>query len=149
MIESPRYSTILYEVREKLDVSLAEYVYLDMVHQLSHQRWCTKTLTNIGKDMGVSRIGVFKLNKRLLDRGYIEKNKAGHVRTTEVYNKVILDAKEPYNKVTESLNKVIPAVKQSYTKNYNRITKNNYSELNSSNRYKTATELGMPDLSRT
>ena len=139
--ESPRYTTVIYEVREALGVSLSEYVYLDMVHQLSHNRWCVKTLENIGKDLGISRMGVDKLKRRMIKANYIEKNEYGHVRTTETYNKVILKAKEPYNKVAKPYNKVIPAVKQSYTKNNNRITKNN--TLNILDRYKTPEQLGL------
>lgn len=120
--QSPKYATLLYEVRKRLDISIAEYFYLDMVYHLSHDGWCYKSLDNIGDDMGLSRIGVVKLRDRLIKKGLIKKNIKGHVKTGEAYNLVIRSDDSAYNKVTKPYNKVYPSVKQSIPKNNNRIT---------------------------
>ena len=123
--QTPLYATLLYDVRKRLGISIAEYFYLDMVYHLSHDGWCYKSLDSIGEDMGISRIGVVKLRDRLIDKGLVKKNIRGHVKTTDTYNKVIRTDNSAYNKVTNSYNKVYPSVKQSIPKNNNRITKNN------------------------
>ena len=128
--ETPLYATLLYHVLYKLDISIAEYFYLDMVHKLSYQRWCTKSLANCASDMNISRIGLIKLRNRLLERGLLQKNTKGHLKVTPKFtdiavNKVYQPPHAVVNKVTQSVNKVYPAGKQSIPKNYNRITKNN------------------------
>jgi hypothetical protein len=61
------YAHLFYDVREKLDVSIAEYYYLDMVRQLSDGRWCTKSLKNCAKDMGIGKRGLLKMRDRLIE----------------------------------------------------------------------------------
>lgn len=140
--ESPKYATLLYEVRKKLDISIAEYFYLDMVYHLSHDGWCYKSLENIGDDMGLSRIGVVKLRDRLIKKGLIKKNIKGHVKTGEAYNLVIRVDDSAYNKVTKPYNKVYPSVKQSIPKNNNRITIENrdFEKENNKGSYSPAKE---------
>lgn len=123
--ETPLYATLLYSVRKRLGISIAEYFYLDMVYHLSKNEkgWCYKSLDAIGEDMGISRIGVVKLRNRLIERKLIKKNIKGYVKTTEIYNKVIRGGDTTYNFVTKPYNKVYPSVKQSIPKNNNRITK--------------------------
>lgn len=125
--ETPRYATLLYSVRRELDLSIAEYFYLDMVYHLSHNEkgYCYKSLENIAEDMGISNIGVMKLRDRLTDRGLLIVKRGNKVRTSEKYNKVIRSGELTYNKVNKTYNKVISEVKQSYNKNNNRVTKDN------------------------
>lgn len=146
--ESPLYATLLYSVRKELDISIAEYFYLDMVYHLSHDSWCYKSLENIGNDMGISRIGVVKLRDRLINKGLIKKNIKGYVKTTDAYNKVIRTDNLAYNKVTKPYNKVYPSVKQSIPKNNNRITKNNKKSISEiyMDKYFPKRAKDMPDL---
>lgn len=126
MNETPKYATLLYEVRKSLDISIAEYFYIDMVYHLSHDRWCIKSLDNIGEDMGITKNGVVQMRDRLIKRGLVKKNHRGHVKTTDTYNKVVLTSKEQqntYNKVIRTYNKVVPSVQLSGTKNYKEGTK--------------------------
>ena len=122
--ETPLYATLLYEVRKKLELSIGEYFYLDMVYHLSHNEngYCYKSLENIGDDMGITSIGVMKLRDRLEKRGLLVVKAGNKVRTSEKYNKVIRSGESPYNKVNKTYNKVIVDTKQSYNKNNNRIT---------------------------
>lgn len=124
----PKYATLQYAVLKDLDISINEYFYLDMVWYLSRTGWCNKSLENIASDMNISKIGVMKLRNRLIDRGFLEKNRKGYVKTTDMYNKVYLTNDGAYNKVTKSYNKVYSGGKQSIPKNNNRITENNKTE---------------------
>lgn len=127
--ETPKYATLMYGVLHELDISIAEYFYLDMVYHLSHDGWCYKSLDSIALDMKMNRMGVMKLRNRLIEKGLIKKSIKGHTKTTDIYNKVIRTPSMAYNKVSNPYNKVISSVSQSYTKNNNRITKNNKGEF--------------------
>jgi len=126
--ETPLYATLLYDVRKKLDISVAEYFYLDMVHKLSYNRWCIKSLEHCAEDIGVSKFGLLKLRNRLIERGLIEKNLRGHLKVTTKYTDIAVNKvdRPPYaavNKVAKSANKVQPIGQQSLPKNNNRLTK--------------------------
>lgn len=127
--EVPLYATLLYDVRKKLDISVTEYFYLDMIHKLSYQRWCIKSLEHCAEDIGISKFGLLKLRNRLIERGLIEKNLRGHLKVTAKYtevavNKVGQAQNTVVNKVVKSANKVDSAGQQSLPKINNRITKN-------------------------
>lgn len=129
--EVPRYATVLYEVRKKLDVSFSEYIYLDMVHKLSYQRWCTKSLQNCADDLGISRRAIINMKNRLLERGLLEKNLRGHLRVTDKYTGVAVHKlhQTPHmvvNKVPKMVKKLHSTGEEtSLIENNNRITKNN------------------------
>jgi len=118
----PRYATLLYPVRQKLDISWAEYVYLDMVYHLDRNGWCYKSLESVAKDMGMAKSGVVKMRERLISKNLLKKSKNGHVKTTVMYHKVILADKSSYHKVNEPYHKVERGVPLSGTKNNNRNT---------------------------
>lgn len=140
--ETPLYATLLYEVRKGLNITIAEYFYIDMVYHLSKndKGWCYKSLDSIAYDMGITKNGVVKLRDRMIERGFIKKSKFGHVKTTDMYNSVVRGGKKPYNSVTNRTTQYNAGVQLSGTKNNNRRTEN------TGMRYKTASELGMPDL---
>lgn len=120
---TPLYATLLYGVIKELDLSIAEYFYLDMVHKLSYQRWCIKSLANCAYDMNISKFGLLKMRDRLLSTDLLEKNAKGHLRVTEKYtevavNKVDQFAKRSANKVAQSANKVQRIGQQSLPKSY-------------------------------
>lgn len=127
--ETPLYATLLYHVIKELDVSIAEYFYLDMVHKLSYDKWCYKSLDNCANDMNISKRGLIKMRDRLIDRGLLKKNLRGHLKVTEKYtevavNKVHQTPNMAVNKVPKSVNKVHRSGEQSATKNNNRIKEN-------------------------
>lgn len=121
--DTPLYATLLYSVIHELDISIAEYFYLDMVYHLSHGGWCYKSLENIAKDMNMAKSGVVKLRDRLIEKGLIKKSVKGHVKTTDTYHKVIRSDNSTYHKVNKPYYKVERSVPLSSTKNNNRITR--------------------------
>lgn len=122
---TPKFTTLLYDIREQLDISWNEYVYLDMVHQLSRSSWCYKSLENIAVDMGMAKSGVVKMRDRLIHKGLVIKNAKGYVKSSVTYHKVIQRDTKSYHKVIPTYHKVVPSVSLSDTKNYIRYTKRN------------------------
>lgn len=125
--EIPKYATLLYDVRKQLGITWAEYVYLDMVHKLSYERWCIKSLDNCGKDLGITKRGVSKMKERLINRDLLKKNIKGHLKVTDKYtgvavNKVPHQQLRSVNSVPKSVNSVPPGGELSSTKNNNRNT---------------------------
>lgn len=110
----PLYATLLYEVRKELDISIAEYFFLDMVHKLSYQRWCSKSIQKCADDMGITKKGLILMRTRLINKELLEKNEQGFLRVTQKYievavNKVHRSESEQtksVNKVHRSVNKV-------------------------------------------
>jgi len=115
--ETPLYATLLYGVRKQLNISINEYFYLDMVHKLSYQRWCSKSLESCAEDMGITRRGLINLKNRMIERELIEKNVRGHVRVTPKYIRVAVKkvhpASEQSSLIEVAVNKVHPASEQS------------------------------------
>jgi hypothetical protein len=123
----PRYATLLYDVRQKLNVNWAEYVYLDMVHKLSYHGWCFKSLESCAVDLGMTKRGVSKMKERLIGRGLLKRNIKGHLKVTELYTGVAVNSvhQAPHmavNSVPKSVNSVPQIGELSSTKNNNRIT---------------------------
>lgn len=137
--ETPLYATLLYEVREKLGITWIEYVYLDMVYHLSKEGWCYKSLDNCGKDLGLDRSNVYRMRKRLIEKGLLKKSIKGHVKTTVVYAKCIRSDDRVVAKRTNSYAKRDYSVVKTHTKNNNRVTKikeNDFRGLKSKNKEK-------------
>lgn len=123
--ETPLYATLFYEVRKELDISWTEYIYLDMIYHLSHDNWCYKSLDNCGKDLGLDRSNVFRMRKRLIEKGLIKKSIRGHVKTTDIYAKRIRNENKTYAKRTQPYAKRDYSVVKTQPKNNNRNTENN------------------------
>jgi DNA-binding MarR family transcriptional regulator len=125
MSDTPKFATLLYDVRAELEITWIEYIYLDMVFYLSHDGWCYKSLDNIGKDLGIDKSNVYRMRNRLIERGLLKKNIKGYVKTTEAYAKRIRTSKSPYAKRNEAYAKRNEIVGKTHTKNNNRNTENN------------------------
>jgi hypothetical protein len=123
-VQDDLYANLKYRVLEQLDVSIAEYFYLDMVHQLSHNRWCTKSVEDAAKNMRITARGLQKMRTRLIDAGFIKRNIKGHLKTTEKYFDIITANKSGVNKVRSGVNKVRSGGEQSSYKNNKRNTEN-------------------------
>lgn len=123
--ELPRGATLYYDVLKGLDISIAEYMYLDMVYFLSRNSlgYCYKSLEKIAEDMNISKNGVIKLRDRMVKRGLLKKNHKGWVTTTDIYHKVVRGGRVKYHKVTNTYHKVVSDVPQSGNKIYNRDTR--------------------------
>lgn len=119
---TPKFTTLLYDIREELGISWNEYVYLDMVHQLSRSGWCYKSLENVAVDMGMAKSGVVKMRDRLIHKQLVIKNPKGYVKSSVMYHKVVQRDTKSYHKVNGPYHKVVRSVPLSDTKSYNRIT---------------------------
>lgn len=84
----PRFTTIYHPIRIELDLTVNEYVVIDSVHQLSHKPshpWCTQSKDEIASYTGISRRTVFRAIETGLEKGLIEKNERGDVRSTDLW----------------------------------------------------------------
>ena len=83
--ELPRYSTILHDERIKLGLSLTDYCVIDSVHNLSHKPrypYCITSKDDLAEFLGVSRATIFNSIKTGVEKGFLEKNDRGDLRTT-------------------------------------------------------------------
>jgi hypothetical protein len=124
---SNKYAHLEYEVLHKLEISIPEYWYLDMVYQLSRDGWCWKSLESIAIDMRMTKNGVMKMRDRLIDRGLLVKGFRGKVKTSAMYNSVYRVDEKTYNSVQKRPTEYTSNVQLSIPKNNNRLTKNNRS----------------------
>lgn len=68
-----RYTTIIFEVKEMLGVSLREYIYLDAVYHLQvEQGWCYAKNEYFADLLEVSVREVQKIRAKLIDGGFLE-----------------------------------------------------------------------------
>lgn len=84
----PRFTTIYHPIRIELGLNVNEYVVLDSIHQLSHKPahpWCTQSKDEIATYTGISRRTVFRAIETGMEKGLIEKNERGDVRSTEAW----------------------------------------------------------------
>ena len=89
----PRFTTIYHPIRIELDLSVNEYVVIDSVHQLSHKPshpWCTQSKDDIAEYTGISRRTVFRAIEAGLEKGLIEKNERGDVRSTDHWIETVM-----------------------------------------------------------
>ena len=81
----PRFTTIHHPIREKFDLSLSAYAVIDSIHQLSHSPeypWCIESKEGLGSFLSLSRGTAFNAIKEGLEKGLLEKNHRGDLRTT-------------------------------------------------------------------
>ena len=82
----PRFTIVHHPVREKFALSLTTYAVIDSVHQLSHRPehpWCSQSKSEIAKFLDASERQVFRAVKEGLEKGLLEKNDRGDLRSTE------------------------------------------------------------------
>ena len=83
----PRYTVVLHEVRERLNLSFNTYAVIDSVHKLSHSDpnyfYCTASKEKIAEFLAISRRTIFNSLEEGLKKGLLEKNERGDLRTTQ------------------------------------------------------------------
>lgn len=97
----PRFTTIYHPIRIELGLNVNEYVVLDSIHQLSHKPahpWCTQSKDDIAAYTGISRRTVFRAIETGMEKGLIEKNERGDVRSTEAWFNTVQLYKEKTSK---------------------------------------------------
>lgn len=106
------YTTILHPVRKQLNLTEAEYCFVDTVMKLAnnqgskHPGWCYASKQELADDRGVSRQGLIKMINRLEGLGLIERGVNNFIRHSQKwYDAVVLD-KEKIISESQSVNKV-------------------------------------------
>ena len=88
----PRYSMVIHDVRERLDISLTTYVVVDSIHKLSSSdpryAYCVMSKEDIAKFLKVSRRTVFRSIDEAEKLGLIERTELG-LRATEKWIKAV------------------------------------------------------------
>jgi hypothetical protein len=91
--EQTAYTTIRYSALWSLGISLNEYCFADIIHNLSRQSgWCYAKRKTLAEQMCLTERGIRKIITRLVEEGLVEK-KGKLIRTTEKWrNAVILSS---------------------------------------------------------
>lgn len=85
-----RYTTIIYEVKKELGISLREYIYLDAVYHLQAKTgWSFAKNEYYGEMLDVGFREIQKISKSLVEKGLIIKSVEG-VKTTDVWGNIYL-----------------------------------------------------------
>ncbi len=83
----PRYSVVLHDVREKLDLSLTTYVVIDSVHKLSRTNpnhpYCTMSKEQLAEFLKLGRATVFRAIQDGETKGLLERTREGFLRSTQ------------------------------------------------------------------
>jgi len=80
----PRF-TVIHALRVKFDLSFTTYAVIDSIHQLSHRPdhpWCSQSKSEIANFLDISDRQAFRAIKEGLDKGLLEKNDRGDLRST-------------------------------------------------------------------
>ena len=88
----PRYSVVLHDVREKLDVSLNTYVVIDSIHKLSTSDpkypFCIMSKDDLAEFLQLGRATVFRAIQDAEKKGLIERHERGITATPKWINAV-------------------------------------------------------------
>ena len=84
----PTFTTINHEAQRKLGVTFAEYVLINLVHNLAnsekstkdHDGWCYASRKFLAEEVGMTERGLIKMLKRLQEAGLILVNNKRHLR---------------------------------------------------------------------
>jgi hypothetical protein len=96
----PRFTIVHHPVREKFALSLTTYAVIDSVHQLSHRSehpWCSQSKSEIAKFLDASERHVFRAVREGLEKGLLEKNERGDLRSTELWVRQVILYKSEQN----------------------------------------------------
>jgi len=106
-----REVTIIYEVKEKLGLSLSEYVVTELFYRASGASRrpspfpCQASKAALAKYLGMSKSGVFRIIERLVKKGMLLKGKGigrGYLTPADVWYKTIEVYGEKENESKES-----------------------------------------------
>lgn len=92
----PRYTMILHDVREKLDISINTYIVIDSIHKLSSSNpqfpFCVMSKSEMGDFLGITGRTVFRCLKEAEDKNLIERHEGGlrasatWIKTVELFD---------------------------------------------------------------
>ena len=81
----PRYTTIIHQVRKRLGLSNNEYCVIDSIDKLSNKPehpYCTRSKDELADWLEIGRRTVFRAIDVGLEKGLLEKNDRGDLRST-------------------------------------------------------------------
>ena len=81
----PRFTVTHKKIKKKFGLSHNTYAVIDSIHQLSHRPdhpWCSQSKAAIAVFLDMSERQVFRAVKEGIDKGLIEKNDRGDLRST-------------------------------------------------------------------
>lgn len=115
------YTTVIHEIRLEKGLSCLEYCFVDTIDKLSNNHeypWCVTSKPALSEFLGITKMGLYNILNRMIEMGYIEKNKKGHLRTTELWKAQFIEKEEDSSDNSddskkETVNKVYPRSKQS------------------------------------
>jgi hypothetical protein len=83
-----RYGTIIYEIRDSLHLTNNEYLLLDAILKLQaggkQPGWCSAGAAFLAAVVGVDRSNFFRMQARLIERGFLEVLPSGLRRVSQV-----------------------------------------------------------------
>ena len=92
----PKYTLILHDVREKLDISANTYMVIDSIHKLSTSDhnfpFCVMSKPNMAEFLDLGERTVFRCLKEAEEKGLIERYQYGlratakWINTVEIYD---------------------------------------------------------------
>lgn len=112
-LQAMRYSIIHHDVKEKFQLTVAEYLVCDSIHQLSHRRPYIGTLKNIEDFLGVNRQTLWRARTKLISIGLLEIVGDG-VTTSEAWFKAVTEASEG-NKMLHKKGQNVTSTQQNVT----------------------------------
>ena len=91
------FTIVNHRARTRLKLSLNEFCVADSIYHLSNNPknkrngWCYMSQTTMGQIFGLSKKSIIEIEKRLKNKGLIEKDGQSKRTTEKWYNNVILD----------------------------------------------------------
>ena len=132
------YTTIRHNFRRKQGLTCNEYILADMIYHLCNNAnskvmgWCYMSREEMGKQLGLSKQTALTLIKKLIVKGFIEKDEGTKfLRTTKNWDAVYFseDGLPPVKKVYQGGKESLPdSGKESLPYNYNLDNNNNISK---------------------
>lgn len=99
-------------MREKLELSLYEYIVCDSIHQLSHQYPTTKSVRKIGDFLSIDFSTVSRCINRLIEIGLIERVGDG-LKTSEKWFYEVVSEKRDFATTVAESNKTLQGATKS------------------------------------
>ena len=114
-------SVVRYRTRWKLEISIAEFCFLDIIYNLSNNPqsnfpgWAYASNAYYEKLLGITERGIQKMKKRLIDRGLLERHPITNhfLRTTMAWYRVHVMGLDHEQSSPPATNKVHPDHEQS------------------------------------
>lgn len=85
---APRFTVVHHPIRLQFDLSFAEYALIDSIDQLSHSPkypYCVQSKSDLAAFLGISERHAFRAVKAGLEKGLLEKNDQGQLRSTDLW----------------------------------------------------------------